>query len=101
MKRKLQAALDYLKSVRWYPKNNSSNGKGPCVCAYTAMVFVDNGNYLSMAKFFADINGIKNDGYCFGIPEWNDAPERTLVEVYAAFERTIAAAPDNECNKES
>lgn len=29
---------------------------------------------------------------CSSISEWNDAPERTLAEVHAAFDRAIALA---------
>lgn len=54
-------------------------------CAATAIKAVGEDPAL---KFFKDINGLSG----MGIADWNDAPERTLEEVLAAYDRAITAA---------
>lgn len=59
---------------------------GPC-CVATAMTPFLGDNIGNVCTFFRRANGIRGN-----IGDWNDAPERTLEDVLAAYDRAIAAA---------
>lgn len=62
-------------------------GRSPC-CAMTAMYPETAATSNSEPfEFFRKINGITT---CIG--NWNDAPERTIEDVLAAYDKAIAAA---------
>lgn len=65
-----------------------------CHCPVTAMMFAKGRRsrtlYLTLYGYYA--NAI-NTG---SIADWNDAPERTLAEVHAAFDRAIALAEEGK-----
>jgi hypothetical protein len=75
---------------------------GPC-CAATAMSrslpkrraptwsIWDAPPFEEAVDTFKLVNGISGP-----IGQWNDAPERTLDDVIAAYDKAIAAAEDNE-----
>jgi hypothetical protein len=72
---------------RWCPRGGSDEMGGVCALLAIARQYpgpVD--DYQYTLDFFRKAIG----GRC--IPEWNDTPWRTQVEVVAAFDRAIALA---------
>lgn len=61
-------------------------------CAATAIAMTNNVEFARLSeigKFFVEVNGIDKTR---GIAYWNDAPERTIEDVLAAYDKAIAAA---------
>lgn len=62
-----------------------------CECPITALKTVTMDapwkTYTAARRLFAAAAG------CACVPDWNDAPERTLAEVHAAFDAAIAREP--------
>lgn len=71
------------------------HAKGPALrcCAATAIAMANNIEYAVLhetAKLFVRANPEIDPAR--GIADWNDAPERTLEDVLAAYDKAIAAA---------
>lgn len=60
-----------------------------CWCASGALWVVGVNMFTDARRVFMRANGITET---VGIPEWNDAPERTQADVLAAFDRAIELA---------
>ena len=91
-------ALDILKAGRAKITNPKDWGKGPrperlrfeSCCAAEAIEELDHSfdrEYSRAILALRNAAGLDNN---FGIPKWNDAPERTHAEVLAAFDLAIA-----------
>ena len=67
-------------------------------CPLTAFYSFDSGELaFDLAKAFAAQIGTTPSG----IPRWNNAPERTLAEVHAAFDRAAAALQATQKGKDA
>ena len=61
-------------------------------CVLTA-IGGDEGDYhYDAIRLFERANGIGPTGFGISVIGWNDAPERTKEEVFAAFDKAIALA---------
>lgn len=99
----LRAGKQRIETLGWCQGDDESIwGKSGKCCAATAMTrdipefgaggfFTALTNYEEAATAFRAANNIRRS-----IAEWNDAPERTLPEVLAAYDKAIAAAEAQE-----
>jgi len=71
----------------WRGHNDSRADVVGCECPITAVRRVNVAGSMISSIALCEAMGFKtlNDLY-----EWNDAPERTIAEVHAAFDRAIA-----------
>jgi len=87
MKEVFEKAKRKIEVDGWYHPTMLS---GNCNCAFTAMMPLT-ADLKRVSEFFIEVNNIPYDPHCFGIPAWNDAPERTKDDVLKAFDKAIEA----------